>query len=408
MISPDKKVEWQQPLSTVPERNWDVVIIGAGPAGAIAAVHLAAAGHQVLLLDKDHFPRNKVCGDGLLTDAVKCLDAAGVGENVRRYGHVMHQVNMFSPSGIEIELPGLYITLKRYLLDALVAERAFDAGAVFAQGKVDRVIVEPDQTVSLTAAGISQNLNARIAIVATGANVTTIKKMGGFSVPKPNAVALQCYVQSACGPDNMLISCNKGIFPGYAWIFPLGNQEYNIGCGALVDHLLKARTNIRKLFRNFLDQFPMARQLMQHSSVTYPLRGAAIRSDFKGVFPFTRGPLIMVGETIGTTLPVTFEGIGKAMETGELAAEFVCKALASGDPGILEAYTQQLSNRLKPRYQAYRITQQWIAKSWMLDFIFSRARKSAYIMEGLAGIISETHSPRKVFSLPGIIKSFWR
>ena len=116
----------------------------------------------------------------------------------------------------------------------------------------------------------------------------------------------------------------------------------------------------------------------------------------------------MVGETIGTTLPVTFEGIGKAMESGELAAEFVCKALASGDLGILEEYTQQLSNRLKPRYQAYRISQQWIAKSWMLDFIFSRARKSAYLMEGLAGIISETHSPREVFSLPGIVKSFWR
>jgi geranylgeranyl reductase family protein len=408
MISPDKKVEWQQPLSTVPERNWDVVIIGAGPAGGIAAIHLAAAGHKVLLLDKDHFPRNKVCGDGLLTDAVKCLDAAGVGENVRRDGHVMHRVNLFSPSHIEIELPGFFITIKRYLLDTLIAQRAVGAGAVFAHGKVDRIIVEPDQTVSLTAAGISQKLNARIAIVATGANLTTLKKIDGFAVPKPSAVALQCYVQSACGPDNLVISCNKGILPGYAWIFPLGHQEYNIGCGGLIDHLLKARMNIRKLFRNFLDQFPMARQLMQHNSRTYPLRGAVIRCDFNGVFPFTRGPLIMVGETIGTTLPVTFEGIGKAMESGELAAEFVCKALTSGDLGILEEYTRQLSNRLKPRYQAYRISQQWIKQSWMLDYIFSRARKSTYLMEGLAGIISETHSPREVFSLPGIIKSFWR
>jgi len=408
MISPDKKVEWQQPLSTVPERKWDVVIIGAGPAGAIAAVHLAAGGLQVLLVDKDHFPRKKVCGDGLLADAVKCIDAAGVGENIRRYGHVMHQVNIFSPSQIEIELPGLFITIKRYLLDTLIAQRAVDAGAVFARGKVGRVTIEPDDTVSLTANGRSQKINARIAIVATGANVTILKKMGRFSVPKPTAVAMRCYVRSSAGPDNLLISCNKGILPGYAWIFPLGNQEYNIGCGALIDHLLKARMNIRKLFRNFLDQFPMARELMQHSSVTYPLRGAAIRCDFKGVFPFTRGPLIMVGETIGTTLPVTFEGIGKAMESGELAAEFVCKALASDDLGILEEYTQQLSNRLKPRYQAYRISQQWITKSWMLDFIFSRARKSAYLMEGLAGIITETHSPREVFSLPGIIKSFWR
>ena len=116
----------------------------------------------------------------------------------------------------------------------------------------------------------------------------------------------------------------------------------------------------------------------------------------------------MVGETIGTTLPVTFEGIGKAMESGELAAEFVSKALNSGDLSVLKEYALQLSSRLKPRYRAYRITQKWISKDWMLDFIFRRARKSGYFIEGLAGIISETHSPREVFSLAGIAKSFWK
>ena len=61
MISPDKKVEWQLPPASISDTHWDVVIIGAGPAGAIAGVHLAAAGHKVLLLDKEHFPREKAC-----------------------------------------------------------------------------------------------------------------------------------------------------------------------------------------------------------------------------------------------------------------------------------------------------------------------------------------------------------
>ena len=116
MFSPHKKVEWQQPLSSIGDRNWDVVIIGAGPAGAIAAVHLADAGHQVLLLDKDQFPRKKVCGDGLLADAVKCIDSVGIADRVRRIGHVTHQANIFSPAGIEIQLSGLFITMKRYQL----------------------------------------------------------------------------------------------------------------------------------------------------------------------------------------------------------------------------------------------------------------------------------------------------
>ena len=408
MISLDQKVEWQQPVSSIGNWNWDVVIIGAGPAGAIAAVHLAEAGHRVLLLDKDHFPRKKICGDGLLADAVKCIDSVGLGDRVRRHGRVMHQVNIFSPAGIEIQLGGLFITIKRYLLDALIAQGAVDAGAVFAEGKVKGIIEKPDDSVSLTVEGRIPEINARIGIVATGANLTILKKMGRFSVPKPTAVAIRCYVRSSAGPDNLVVSCNKGIVPGYGWIFPLGNNEYNIGCCALIEHLLRDRINIRKMFRNFVDQFPVARKLMQHGSTTQPLRGAAIRSDFIGASPFTRGPLIVVGETIGTTLPVTFEGIGKAMESGELAAEFVSKALNSGDLSVLKQYALQLSSRLKPRYRAYRITQKWISKDWMLDFIFRRARKSDYFTEGLAGIISETHSPREVFSLSGIAKSFWR
>jgi geranylgeranyl reductase family protein len=408
MFSPHKKVEWQPPLSSIGDRNWDVVIIGAGPAGAIAAAHLANDGHQVLLLDKDHFPRKKICGDGLLADAMKCIDAISLGDRVRRHGHVMHQVNIYSPAGIEIQLGGLFITIKRYQLDAMIAQRAVDAGAVFARGKVKRIIEEPDDTMSLTADGISSKINARITIVATGANLTILKKMGRFSVPKPTAVAIRCYVRSSAGPDNLVVSCNKGIVPGYGWIFPLGNSEYNIGFGALIEHLLRDHMNIRKMFRNFVDHFPVARKLMQHGSITQPLRGAVIRSDFNGAFPFTRGPIIMVGEAIGTTLPVTFEGIGKAMESGELAAEFVSKALNSGDLNTLKEYGQHLSNRLKPRYRAYRITQHWISKDWMLDFIFRRARKSDYFIEGLAGIVSETHSPREVFSLAGIVKSFWK
>jgi geranylgeranyl reductase family protein len=408
MFSPDKKVKWQRPLSSIGDRDWDVVIIGAGPAGAIAAVHLAAGGHQVLLLDKDHFPRKKVCGDGLLEDAVRCIDAAGVWKSVRRHGHSMHLASIFSPSRIEIKIPGMYLTIKRYMLDTLIAQRAVKVGAVFARGKVDRILIEPDETLSFTAAGITRQFNARIAIVATGANVTIFKKTDGFSAPKPTAVAIRCYVRSSSGPDHIVVSCDKGILPGYGWMFPLGNNEFNIGCGGLVDHLVKAPMNIRTMFRTFVEHFPIARKLMRQATVIQPLRGAAIRSDFRGVFPFTKGPLIAVGETIGTTLPVTFEGVGKAMESGELAAEIARKALESGDLTILNEYARQLSNHFKPRYKPYRITQKWIARPWLADFVFSRARKSTYFMEGLAGIIAETHSPRDIFSLPGIVKSFCR
>ena len=87
MISSEDNVRWQIPAATLPDKKWDVAIIGAGPAGAIAALHLAAMNHQVLLLEKNRFPREKVCGDGLMQDALNCLDNAELGQSVLEHGH---------------------------------------------------------------------------------------------------------------------------------------------------------------------------------------------------------------------------------------------------------------------------------------------------------------------------------
>jgi geranylgeranyl reductase family protein len=408
MISPDNKVKWQQPLSSIPDRHWDVAIIGAGPAGAIAAIRLAAAGHQVLLLDKEHFPREKVCGDGLLPDTLKCVDIAGIGDAVRKHGHSMRLATIFSPSRIQIDVPGTYLTLKRYLLDTLVAQRAVEVGAEFAWATVDRFAVDAEEAVSLTIRGSGKKYRARIAIVATGANVAMLKRMDGFSVPKPSAVAMRCYVQSSIDLDHLVVSYDKSIVPGYAWIFPMGNQEYNVGCGIAMRHVSKTATNLKALFHNFVNQFPLARKVMRNGSIAKPLRGGALRWDFEGVYPFTKGPMMLIGESIGTTLPLIFEGIGKAMETGKLAAEIVHGALASGDIGKLGDYNERLANEFRRRYKSYRIAQKWIAKPWLIDFIIRRAQKSVYIAEALSGIIAETHSPRDAFSLTGIVKSFWK
>jgi geranylgeranyl reductase family protein len=408
MISPDKKVEWQLPPASISDTHWDVVIIGAGPAGAIAGVHLAAAGHKVLLLDKEHFPREKVCGDALLPDALKCLDTAGIGDIVREHGHPIHTASLFSPSQIKFDVPANYLTLKRYILDTIVAQHAVKAGAVFACGKVERIVVEADESVSFAIRGNKDKFKARIALVATGANIGLLKKMGGFTTPRPNAFGMRCYVRSSFELDQMVISVDKEVAPGYAWIFPLGNHEYNIGCGIVFDYVAKNPVNLRKMYNIFVKVFPPARKLMQSATMTQPLKGAALRSDFKGAHPLSKGPLILLGETLGATLPTLLEGIGKAMETGQLAAEIVHAALVSNDLSMLREYPVRLSHKLRPLFKSCRIAGDWLAKPWLADFVFNRVQKSKYMTDIASGIIVETHTPRDIFSVKGLVKSFWK
>jgi geranylgeranyl reductase family protein len=406
-----QSIKWQQKANSISDRLWDVVIVGAGPAGAIAAAHLAASHHRVLLLDRKKFPREKICGDGLLPDALRCLDAIGVGEIVRAAGHKISASILISPSLNAVEIPGEYLTLKRSLLDMIVAQKAVDIGAVFACGNVKQLTVEPDDQVSFAIKGSEKRFRARIGIVATGVNTRLLRKMNWAARKKPSGVGLRCYVRSSLTLDELVVSFirhDRFTISGYGWIFPMQDHEYNVGCGIVTPDSVRKRTiNLKKKFKIFIDSFPLARELMQQSDRTTALRAAGLRSDFKGGYPFVNGPIVAVGETVGTTLPFLGEGIGKAMKSGQRAAAAVSAALDADDLSKLIRYGQYMESELRPRYQGYRMAEKWMAKPWLNDFLLARFGKSEYAKDILAGIIAETRNPLELFSLKGLLKTFW-
>jgi geranylgeranyl reductase family protein len=403
--------EWQQAAGSISDRLWDVVIVGAGPAGAIAAVHLAASRHRALLLDRKKFPREKVCGDGMLPDALRCLDAIGLGEIVRAAGHKIGASVFVSPSGNQVEIPGEYLTLKRSDLDMIVAQKAVESGAVFALGEVEQLAVEPDGRVSILIQGSQKKIRARIGIVATGIRLRLFRNLNWSAIKRPSGVAMRCYVRSSHVHDRLVLSFfshNRHSVPGYGWIFPMCDHEYNVGCGILSpDRVGKSRINLKKKFKEFIDSFPLAQDLMRQSDRATALRAATLRYNFEGAYPFVNGPVVAVGETIGTTLPFIGEGIGKAMESGQLAAEAVSRALDSDDLSKLSRYHRQIEFEFKTCYQGYRKAGKWLARPRLNDYIIKRFGNSEYAKKILAGVIAKTRNPHDIFCLKGIFKSFW-
>jgi geranylgeranyl reductase family protein len=408
MISLSEKAGWQAPRDSIPQNDWDVVIIGGGPAGAIAAIHLSQKNHRVLLLDKQKFPREKICGDGLIADSLKCIDNAQLGDEVRKRGHLLNIATFFSPSRLEINVPGTYLILKRYILDSILAKQAVDCGTFFAHAEVKRISLQANHSISFTIQGDDRIFRASSAIVATGANVGLLKKMGWMINPKPNAVAMRCYVQSSMDLNRIVISYDKIIGPGYAWIFPVGNNEYNVGCGVSLRSSFMNHINLKKTFQTFIKEFPLARKLLDSGKMATPLKAAPLRCNFEGVEQFSDGSIIAVGEAIGTTYPYTGEGIGKAMETGQLGADLLHAALNAGDFKKLREYPKRITEELEPRYKGYRAAEKWLARPWLSDFILGRVKKSKHSLKSFAGIFSETTDPREIFSLKGIIKSYWK
>ncbi|NIM49822.1 MAG: geranylgeranyl reductase family protein [Gemmatimonadales bacterium] len=384
-------------LHQVADRVWDAVVVGAGPAGSTAARCIAGHGHTVLLVDKQHFPRDKVCGDALISDALQALRRAGLYRRIRSHGYAAEILAAFSSSDIRVDVPGEFVTIRRRRLDQLLQEAAVASGAVFRVAEVASLRPEPD-CISAAFVGSECRVRARVGVLATGADISLASRLGMIRQRQPSAVALRCYVRSPLTIDELIISFHRSIIPGYAWIFPLGNNEYNVGCGAFYQGTWPNRVNLRAAFSAFTQGFPPARQLLDAAESVSRLQGARLRCGLDREASYDGAHILSIGETIGTTFPFTGEGIGKAMETGELAALHITRALKGGDLGSLATFPRVLRDELAPRYVGYRVAANWLSKAWVNDFVARRVRRNPALRRAAAGVLNETVDPRTLFS----------
>jgi flavin-dependent dehydrogenase len=175
--------------------------------------------------------------------------------------------------------------------------------------------------------------------------------------------------------------------PGFAWIFPIGDDTYNIGCGVRCRGGRSDPCRLRERLDRFMTRFPLARELAADGELVSPVRSGVVRSGFAGARPTGAGNVLVVGETLGATLPFPGAGIGKAMETAEIAASVIHEALDAGDMGVLHRFRARLRGRLGRCYRKYRLTEALFARGWINDFLVRRARRSAFLRRVLVDLL---------------------
>ena len=325
-------------------RGVDVLVVGAGPAGAAAAVHAARAGLDTLVVDRASFPRDKCCGDGLTTLALRELERIGFRPDAARSWQPVGAATVRSPSGREQTFPlpddGVYAAVARRTdLDAALVELARAAGARVADG------------CGLAGAGVSDDGRAVTADIEGLGPVTARWAVGADGMWSPLRKALGCdspgyrgewhafrQYFSRVGPEaaeEMFVWFEADLLPAYAWSFPLPDGRANVGFGIRRDGRrrigdmgriwsdLLARPHLRRVLG------PGAEPESPHRSWPIPARIGRIR--------LTGPRTLFVGDAAAATDPMTGEGIGQALLTGRLAAEAIIAAAENGDGGARAA-----------------------------------------------------------------------
>jgi flavin-dependent dehydrogenase len=397
---------FQLPAAALSAGRWDVAVVGAGPAGAASAIELASRGYQVLLADLDDFPREKICGDGLTYNACQQLKRFGLYQAVEEAGCRSRSLSVFSPSGIEVRLAGDYLTLRRSVLDTLLARKAVACGAVFVRGKVTGVAVGVGEGVTVRFDDGPEQ-RARCCLLATGSRIGLAQRVGLVRRVRPSGMALRCYVRSSLPLDRLVVAYARQLLPGYGWIFPVGGQIFNLGCGLFLGRRRFDGEQLGRVMQAFIEDFPLARDLLAEGEMISPLRGAVLRSGLDGGCQPVTDRVLAVGEVIGTTAPCTGEGVGQAMLSGVLAAELVDEALSSGEFGPLHRYIDLLDRHIGRHHAGCRAAQTWLARPWLADLIARRALKSRFLRERIRAIVQGSEDPGRVISWRGVWRSLW-
>ena len=331
----------------------EVAVVGGGPAGAAAAISLARAGVDVVLVDKARFPRDKCCGDGLTVAALRELEALGLRPESVPGWQVVHDVHLRSPSGRQVHLPlprgqGQYaVCVPRLSLDAALVDLARAAGAKVHDGHALRGAAVRGAGVELEVEGLG-TVRAAYAVGADGAWSPLRKALGAH---QPGYLgdwhAFRQYFRN-CGPGarDLWVWFDADLLPGYMWSFPLPGGRANVGFGLERNEGFDAH-RMGELWPELLRR-PHVRQVLgEGAEAEGPHKAWPIPARVRSATLATGGGrALFVGDAACATDPLTGEGIAQALLTGRAAAEAIVRAGADDPVAAAAAYERSVRREL--------------------------------------------------------------
>jgi geranylgeranyl reductase family protein len=378
----------------------DLLVIGGGPAGATCARRAAKGGLDVVLIEKDVHPRDKPCGGALSPRAIELL-GFDIKDAIER---AFQAALVYTPIGKKTILTrdGFEAYLvNRSEFDRILLERARQAGVEVIQGT--KIVAIEQLRKGIRALSVGDSYKGHLLVGADGVNGITSRRLGIRKRWEPKSVAL-CInaefpaessdiesVMTIKGYEQNVINLFYGLVnTGYGWCFPK-RESLNIGIGCRMD----SASNLRYKWNSLIKQIERSKKIKldisKKTSARVPLGGGKDRIIARRT--------MLIGDAAGLASPVSGEGISYAIESGLLAAEIACEAVAEESPLRLREYEQRLRHGLVSELKTLRTFARVIYRTrWNIDLLCGIAESDSVIREYMTDILARTKPDSDIMS----------
>jgi geranylgeranyl reductase family protein len=400
-------------------KRFDVIISGAGPAGSTCALFLAKSGLKVLLLDKEKFPRDKVCADNkswICTNIVKELGLE------RQFSKLAKQeitrMLFSSPSGEEITVEldsnvikqrGAHYNVRRMVFDDFLFQNAKKNKNITTMETftVEKVLREKNQVkVQGKHLGRKKTVEGKIIVGADGALSPTAFSLGlNPVVKKRNATNTRAYFKGVkCDRNKVELHYLKGVCPGYFWIFPVDGDLCNVGLGMATVDVEKRKVNTKELLERIIKSEKFAPRFRKAKRV----------SEFKTWFVTVGGSrkkiccdnAVLIGDAANTALTFSGEGVGPAMRSARIAAKIIENAFMKNDfsEKMLKEYEDELWKVIGPERKGMWFMEFLIKNPGAFDLMVKKANKSQKLRSLASEIGTDYKNSNKIWRLETMLE----
>jgi geranylgeranyl reductase family protein len=381
---------------------FDIIIVGAGPAGCSCAINLAASNLKIAIIEKSIFPREKICGGGLSDRSINTLKRMPN----EIYNDFLNQVEkvdtkgarLFSPSQLFYDVIPQNTNTNGFICKRLDFDyfllnkvKAYKNITII-NSKIESVEIKSESVILKTDNDI---FTAKLIVGADGANSIISRSLtNNFNIKKNKIVAIRAYYKNISGFDERNLGelhFLKEIIPGYFWIFPLGNNEYNIGIGSSKILLKRNKIILKQLMNEIITNNPIISERFKNAELVGRVEADSLPIGGENTKIFGNR-FLLVGDAASLIDPFSGEGIGNALLSGEIASKTILNCFSKNDFSENETkiYHKAIKKRLSGEFKIHR-TMYYVTKNvGFINFLMNKANNNRYFQHTIQLMIDNS------------------